>query len=291
MQPCGHVSCQLYLLLLQLPSVVPCINFLVRTFLCVKQKVDHRRYSKSQSSDSESDAVSVGPSGNVSCQLNLLLVQLPSVVSCIDFLCKKFPFCHTKSRPQNDSNSQFSDSKSDTLTVGPCGHVSSQLYLFRVQLPNVVPCIDFLCKKFPLCQTKSRPQRNSNPQSSDSKSDAVSVGPSGNVSCQLNLLLVQLPSVVSCIDFLCKKFPFCQTKSRPQNDLNSQFSDSESDTLTVGPCGHVSSQLYLLLLQLLGIVPCIDFVRTFFCAKQKVDHRGILTPNHLIEVRRVIRWP
>ena len=176
MQPCGHVSCQLYLLLLQLPSVVPCINFLVRTFLCVKQKVDHRRYSKPQSSDSESDAVSVGPSGNVSCQLNLLLVQLPSVVSCIDFLCKKFPFCHTKSRPQNDSNSQFSDSKSDTLTVGPCGHVSCQLYLLLVQLPSVVPCISFLVRTFLCVKQKVDHRRYSNPQSSDSKSDALSVG-------------------------------------------------------------------------------------------------------------------
>ena len=110
--PLGHAAmypvCQLYLLLLQLPSVVPCNNFLVRTFLCVKQKVDHRRYWKLQSSDSKSDALSVGPCGHVSCQLYLLLHQLPGVVPCIDFLCKNFlllrsqtpyPLGHAAMRP------------------------------------------------------------------------------------------------------------------------------------------------------------------------------------------------
>ena len=146
------------------------------------------------------------------CQLYLLLVQLPSVVPCNDSISKNFPLCQTKSRPQRDSNLQSSDSKSGALSVGPCGNVYCQLYLLLVQLPSVVSCNNSISKNFPLCQTKSRPQRDSNPQSSDPKSDALSVGPCGHVYCQLYLLLVQLPSVVACNDSISKNFPLCQTK-------------------------------------------------------------------------------
>ena len=117
-------------------------------FLCVKQNVDHRGIRtpnlliRSQT-----------PYPSLS-QLFLLLVQLPSVVPYIDILSEKFPLCKTKCRPQRDSNPQSSDSKSDALSVGPCGCVSCQLYLLLVQLPSVVPYIDILCKKFPLCKTK-----------------------------------------------------------------------------------------------------------------------------------------
>ena len=91
----------------------------------------------------------------MSCQLYLLLVQLPSVVPCNDSNSKKFTLRQAKSRRERDSNPQFSDSKSDASSVGPCGHVSCQLYLLLVQLPSVVPCNDSVSKKFPLCQTKA----------------------------------------------------------------------------------------------------------------------------------------
>ena len=256
--PLGHVYCQLYLLLVQLPSVVPCNDSISKNFPLCQTKSRPQRDSNPQSSDSKSDALSVGPCGHVYCQLYLLLVQLPSVVSCNDSISKNFPLCQTKSRPQRDSNPQSSDSKSDALSVGPCGHVYCQLYLLLVQLPSVVPCNDSISKNFPLCQTKSRPQRDSNPQFSDSKSDALSVGPCGHVYCQLYLLLVQLPSVVSCNDSISKNFPLCQIKRRPQSDSNPQSSDSKSDALSVGPCGHMYCQLYLLLVQLPSVVPCND---------------------------------
>ena len=134
---------------------------------------------------------------------------------------------------------QSSDSKSDALSFEPCGHVYCQLYVTC----SVVPCVDSISKKFPLRQAKSRPQRDSNPQSSDSKSDVLSVGPCGHVSCQLYFLLVQLPSVVPCNDSISKNFPLCQTKSRPHRDSNPQSSDSKSDALSVGPCGQMSCQL------------------------------------------------
>ena len=133
-------------------------------------------------------------------QLYLLFVQLPSVVPCIDSISKKFPLCQAKSLQQRDSNPHSSDSKSDALSVGPC-----ILSTVSVQLPSVVPCIDSISKKFPLCQAKSLQQRDSTPQSSDSKSDAFSVGP-----CILSInciLFVQLPSVIPCIDSISKKFP------------------------------------------------------------------------------------
>ena len=54
-------------------------------------------------------------------------------------------------------------------TPYPLGHAAMCpvncicLYLLLVQLPSVVPCNDSISKNFPLCQTKSRPERDSNP--------------------------------------------------------------------------------------------------------------------------------
>ena len=212
--PCGHMSCQLYLLLVQLPSVVPCNKSISKKFFCVKQKVgDSEIRTPNLLIRSQTPYPLDHPAKYpVNC---MLLIQLPSVVPCVDSISKKFPLCQAKSRPQRDSNPQSSDSKSHALFVGLCGHVYCQLYLLLVQLPSIVPCNDSISKNFPLCQTKSRPQRDSYPQSSDSKSDAFSVGPCGHVYCQFYLLLVQLPSVVSCNDSISKNFPLCQTKSRP----------------------------------------------------------------------------
>ena len=226
--PLGHaamytVNCICYFFSYQVLSLVR--TSLVRTFLCVKQKIDHRRYSNPQSPDSKSDASSVGPCGHVYCQLYLLLLQLPSVVPCKDFPCKNFPCVKQKIDHRRYSNPQSSDSKSDALSVGPCGHVYCQLYLLLLQLPSVVPCKDFPCKNFPCVKQKIDHRRYSNPQSSDSKSDALSVGPCGHVYCQLYLLLLQLPSVVPCKDFLCKNFPCVKQKvdHRGIRTLNLQF--------------------------------------------------------------------
>ena len=132
------------------------------------------------------------------CQLYLLLVQLPSVVPCIDFLCKNFPLCQANNRPQRDSNPQSSDSKSDALSVRQCGHLSFRFFLLLVQLLNVIPCIDFLCKNFSLCQTKCRPQRYSNPQSSDSKSTLYLLGHAAlcHVNCICYLFSCQVLSFI-----------------------------------------------------------------------------------------------
>ena len=175
---------------------------------------------------------------------------------------------------------QSSESKSDALFVVQCGHVSCQLYV-TYSAAKCCPFVDSIFKKFPLCQAKSRRQRDSNPQSSDSKSDALSVGPYGHVSCQSYLFSCHMLS--RCIDSISKKFTLCQAKSRRLRDSNPQVSDSKSDALSVGPCGLVSCQLYLLLVQLPSVVPCNDSIsKNFFCVKQKVDLRGIRTPNLLI---------
>ena len=130
----------------------------LRSFLCVKQKIDDsgirtpNRLIRSQTPY---------PLGHAArCPVNcMLLVQLPSLVPCVDSISQKIPLCQVKSRRQQDSNPQSSDSKSNALSVGPCGHVSCRLYLLLVQLPSVVS----ISKKFPLCQAKSRPLRDSNP--------------------------------------------------------------------------------------------------------------------------------
>ena len=129
-----------------------------------------------QSSDSKSDALSVGPCGHVSCRLYLFLVQLPNVVS----ISRKFPLCQAKSRPLRDSNPNLLIRSQTPYPLG-----LAAMYLLLVQLPSCVLFNDSISEKLPLCQAESRRQRDSNPQSSDSKSDALSVGPCGQVSCQL----------------------------------------------------------------------------------------------------------
>ena len=155
------------------------------------------------------------------------------------------------------------------------------------------------------------------------------------MSCQLYLLLVQLPSVVPYIDILCKKFPLCKTKCRPrgirtpsirsqtpypsliltsflknflcvQRDSNPQSSDSKSDALSVGPCGYASCQSIVSVIcsvaKYLLLVPpyiflcvkqnCIEvrrlirplygFLKSFLCKKSFLCDQGIRTPNLLI---------
>ena len=183
--PLGHaarcpVNCICYLFSCQVLSLV--LTLFLRSFLCVKQKVDLRGI---RTPNLLIRSQTPYPLGHASCQLYLLLVQLPIVVPYIDILCKNFPLCQTNCRTERNSNPQSSESKSDALSVVQCDHVSCQLYLLLVQLPSVVSYIDILCKNFPLCQTKCRTERESNPQSSDSNSDALSVVKCGHVSCQL----------------------------------------------------------------------------------------------------------
>ena len=202
--------CQLYLLLVQLPSVVPCVDSILRSFLCVKQKLDHRRIRTPNLLIRSQTSYPLGHAAmcSVNCICCLFSCQVLFLVMTRflrTFLCVKQKVDHRGIRTPN--------LLIRSQTPYPLGHVYCQLYLLLVQLPSVVPCNDSISKNFPLCQTKSRPQRYSNPQSSDSKSDALSVGPCGHVYCQLYLLLVQLPSVVSCNDSISKNFPLCQTKS------------------------------------------------------------------------------
>ena len=177
--------------------------------------------------------------------------------------------CQAKTRPQRDSNPQSSDSKSDALSVGPCGHMSCQLYLLLVQLPSVVPCNKSISKKFFCVKQKVGDSGIRTPNLLIRSQTPYPLDHSAKypVNC---MLLIQLPSVVPCVDSISKKFPLCQAKTRPQRDSNPQSSDSKSDALSVGPCGHVSCQLYLLLVQLPSVVPCNKSIsKKFFVSSKK----------------------
>ena len=203
----------MHLLLVQLPSVVPCNDSISKNFPLCQQKVDHRGI---RTPNLQIRSQTLYPFGHAAmCTANCVccLFSCQVLFLVMTRYLRTFALCQTKSRPQRDSNPESSDSKSDALSVVPCGHVYCQLYLLLVQLPSVVPCVDSISKKFPLFQAKTRPQRDPNPQSSDSKSDALSVGPCGHVSCQLYLLLVQLPSVVPCNDSIFKKYFLSSKKS------------------------------------------------------------------------------
>ena len=202
--PLGHAAVhpvnQLYLLFVQLPIVVPCLDSISKTFLLQAisrpQEVfeppiflyEVRRPIRWAMRPCVLSIVSVACSAAKCCPLYCILF-------------KNFPLCQTKCRPRGIRTLNLLV-RSHALSVGPCRHVYCQFYLLLVHSPSVVPCNDSISKKFPLCQAKCRPQRDSNPQSSDSKSDALFVGPCRHVFRQLYLLLVQLPSDVPCIDVL-----------------------------------------------------------------------------------------
>ena len=146
--PLGHaalcpVNCICCLFSCQVLSLI--LTSFVRTFLCVKQNVDHRGI---RTPNLLIRSQRPYPLGHASCQLYLLLVQLPSVVPCIDSISKKFSLCQAKSLQQRGSTPQSSDSKSDAFSVEPCGHASCQsIFMLFVQLPSVIPCIDSIPKK------------------------------------------------------------------------------------------------------------------------------------------------
>ena len=144
---CCLFSCQMLFLVMT--------RFL-RTFLCVKQKVDHREI---RTTNLLIPSQTLYPLSHAAmCTVNcMLLIQLPSVVPCVDSISKKFPLCQAKSRPQRDSNPQSSDSKSDALPPLCNAAMYPVNCMLLIQLPSVVPCVDSISKKFPLCQTKSRP--------------------------------------------------------------------------------------------------------------------------------------
>ena len=227
--PCGYVSCQLYLLLVRLPSVVPCIESISKNFLCVKQKVDYKRIRSPNLLLRSQTPYSLGHLAMypVTCICYLFSCQVLSLVLTSfvrSFLCVKQKVDHRGIRTPN--------LLIWSQTPNPLGHaamypVNCICYLFSCQVLSIV-LTPF--RRIFLFQAKSRPQRISNPQSFDSKSDTLPVSPFDHVSCQLYLLLVQLPSVVPCFDSISMKFPLCPAKSRPQRDSNSQSSDLESDT-------------------------------------------------------------
>ena len=117
-------------------------------------------------------------------------------------------------------------------------------------------------RKLPSQKMKIRPQRDSNPQTSDLKSDALSIRPCGYRKYfemgRFKMLWLPLfyclheqiflkhhlaekflavnHYVLSAVRYL--NLPSQKMKSRPQRDLNPQFSDSKSDVLSVRPCGR-----------------------------------------------------
>ena len=182
--PLGHAAMnlvnQLYLLFVQLPSVIPCIDSLSKKFH-LQEKVDHGGIRNPNLLIRSQTPYPLGHAAmypvNCMCCLfscQVLSLILTSVVR--TFLCVKRSVNHRGIRTPN--------LLIRSQTPYPLGHAPCQLYLLLLQLPSVVPCIDSISKKFPLCQAKNLQQRDSTPQSSDSKSDALSVGPCGHASCQ-----------------------------------------------------------------------------------------------------------
>ena len=169
---CCLFSCQVLFLVMT--------RFL-RTFLCVKQKVDHRGIRTPNLLIRSQTPYPLGHTAmcTANCICCLFSCQVLSLVMTRflrSFLCVKQKFVQWDSNPNLLIRSQ---------TPYPLDHSAKYPVncMLLIQLPSVVPCVDSISKKFPLCQAKIRPV-GFEPQSSDSKSDALSVGQCGRVSCQ-----------------------------------------------------------------------------------------------------------
>ena len=270
--PLGHearclVNCSCYLFICQVLSLV--LTLFLRSFLCVKQKVDDSRIRTPNLLIRSQTPYPLGHAAMypVNCICYLFSCQVLSLVLTLflrSFLCVKQKVDLRGIRTPN--------LLIRSQTPYPLGHASCQLYLLLVQLPSVVPYIHILCKNFPLCQTKCRTERDSNPQSSDSKSDAICNAAMYPVNCMLR---IQLPSVVPCADSIFEKFSLCQAKSRPQMDSTPNILNRSQ---TPYPLGHAAMYPVDCICSLFSCQVLSPFLGSFLCVKQKVDHCGIRTP-------------
>ena len=111
----------------------------------------------------------------------------------------------------------------------------------------------------------------------------MSVGPCGQVSCRLYLLLFQLPSVVIGITPFLRSF-HCVKQNVDHRGIRTPKRLIRSQT--PHSLGHaamctVNCICYFFSCQVLSLV-LTPILKSFFCDKQKVDHSGIRTPNLLI---------
>ena len=152
-----------------------------------------------------------------------------------------------------------------------------------VQLPSVIPCIDSISKKLFPFQEKVDHRGIRTPNLLIRSQTPYPLGHAAmHPVNQSYLFVVQLPSVIPCIDSISKKFPLQEKVDHrgirtPNLLIRSQ---------TPYPLGHaamyfVNCICYMFSCQVLSLI-LTSFVRTFLCVKQNVDHKGIRTPNLLI---------
>ena len=128
-------------------------------------------------------------------------------------------------RPRQDSNLQSSDSKSDALSIrphGPCVSFASMQH----SIPNY-----YHYSKQTWSKSIIRPRQDSNLQSSDWKSDALSIRPHGPC-VSFASMQCSIPNY-----YHYQKQTWSKRMIRPRQDSNLQSSDSKSDALCIRPHG------------------------------------------------------
>ena len=174
------VNCVCYLLSCQVLSLV--MTRFLRSFLCVKQKIDDSWIRTPNFLIRSQTPYPLGHAAMCPVNCNCLVAKCCPVVltrflRCLLCVKQKVDDCGIRTL-------KFLIRSFIRWAMRPC--VLSIVFV-ACSVAKCCPLCYSISKKFPLCQAKTRPQRDSNPQSSDSKSDAVSVWPCGHVSCQLYL--------------------------------------------------------------------------------------------------------
>ena len=137
--------------------------------------------SNPQSSDSKSDALSIGPHGLINDDSYLTLLAVSDSRKILMGKMFEMNTARTlKTWPWWGSNPQSSDSKSDALSIGPHGLINDDSYLTLLAVSDSRKILMGKMFEMNTARTlKTWPWWGSNPQSSDSKSDALSIGPHG----------------------------------------------------------------------------------------------------------------
>ncbi|KAK2877033.1 hypothetical protein Q8A73_023755 [Channa argus] len=229
-----------------------------------------RRDSNPQSSDPKSDALSIRPRGRnrVFQRTEAVLIRLCGLNRGLFQEARGAGHIKQKGlegQPRKDSNPQSSDPKSEALSIRPRGRnrVFQRTEAVLIRLCGLNRGLFQEARGAGHIKQKgleAQPQRDSNPQSSDPKSDALSIRPRGRnrVFQRTEAVLIRLCGLNRGFFQEARGAGHIKQKgleAQPRRDSNPQSSDTKSDALSIRPRGRnrVFQRTEAVLIRLCGL--------------------------------------
>ncbi|KAK2885207.1 hypothetical protein Q8A73_021681 [Channa argus] len=239
----------------------------------IKQKgleAQPQRDSNPQSSDPKSDALSIRPRGRnrVFQRTGAVLIRLCGLNRGLFQEARGAGHIKQKgleAQPRSDSNPQSSDPKSDALSIRPRGRnrVFQRTEAVLIRLCGLNRGFFQEARGAGHIKQKgleAQPQRDSNPQSSDPKSDALSIRPRGRnrVFQRTEAVLIRLCGLNRGLFQEARGAGHIKQQgleAQPRRDSNPQSSDPKSDALSIRPRGRnrVFQRTEAVLIRLCGL--------------------------------------